>query len=93
MEGDRLSSIKTALLSFVPNVCEFANVMIKLVLFNHETLILDVPQDPDDAKKLIEKHVVVRGGTDFYLASQALVKCADGVLTNHPTYQVLFVWV
>ena len=33
------------------------------------------------------------GGTDFYVASQALVECANGILKKHPTYQVLFVFV
>ena len=90
MNGDRLNSVKEALLSFVPNVCEFEHVIMKLILFCHETAIDDIAKNANDAKAFLEANVKATGGTDFHMASKALVNCANDILEKYPDYQVMY---
>ena len=88
MSGSRLNNVKAALIPFISEICEDANTIIKLILFCHETDLLEIPKDKSACQAFLENNIKSRGGTDFYIASKALVDCAQTILDENPTHQV-----
>jgi len=86
--GRPIGLVKEAMKPFIQELCEDKNTMIKVVLFDHETEIMEIPRDRESAGRLIEQKVRDRGGTDFHAASKALVQCATEMLEAHPTFQL-----
>ena len=88
MNGSRIGNVRDAVIPFVTQMCESDNTMIKLVKFTHEAKIFDIAKNCDQAQTLLEKELTASGGTDFHVASNKLVSCANDILQQFPTYQV-----
>lgn len=65
MGGERIQMVKQALRPFVEEIVTDENTIIKLVLFDHQIEVVDLPKDRDGAGSVIDKRVYASGGTDF----------------------------
>ena len=88
MHGERMTMVKNALKSFIPEMCNDENTIIKLILFNSSSNTVEIPRSRQTAIDTIEKRVYASGGTNFHAASQQLVKEAGLVLKQYPSYEV-----
>ena len=88
-DGQRITMVRNALIPFIEQICNDPNTIIKLVLFNRNVETVDIPKDKAKIRSVIESKVYAAGGTDFHSASQGLVREANNILTQYPTYQVV----
>lgn len=87
--GSRMNMVKDTLQTFIAQICDDPNTIIRLVLFNGNVEIVNIPKDKTKAESLINSKVYASGGTDFHSAAIGLVQEAKSILTHHPNHQVL----